>query len=121
MHNFCMTKEITLSEQHKASLLLHHLDAKRDEQLLRWLDEVIQNKVSSIEATKAKIETMRLTISSLEKEIEAVQKHKQGLIADTKVNLENILKKIVTDVGIGPNSKAQLLFDGNEPKIVTHE
>lgn len=116
-----MVKEISLSDQHKASLLVHNGNAKRDEQLLRWLDEVIQSKMTKIEECKAKVEEVQASISNLEKEIEAVQRHKQGLVADTKNNLENILKKMVVELGIGPNAKAQLLFDGNEPKILLHE
>lgn len=116
-----MVKEISLSDQHKAALLLHSCNARRDEQLLRWLDEIVQAKIAKIGEFKAKIEEVQAAIVNVEKEIEAVQKHKQELVTNTKTNLETILKKIVADLGIGPNSKAQLLFDGNEPKILLHE
>lgn len=116
-----MPQEISLSEQHKATLLLHNLSAKRDEKLLKWLDELVLAKGASIENFQARIEELQDSIDNIEKDVELIKKHKQGLISDTKANLEVILKKIITDAGIGPNSKVQLLFDGVEPKILLHE
>jgi len=116
-----MPQEISLPEQHKASLLLHHLSAKRDEHLIKWLDELVFAKLANIEGLKVKIKEFQSLVDNVEKDIEAVKKHKQEVISDAQTNLETILKKIVTDVGIGPNSKVQLLFEGNEPKILLHE
>ena len=121
MYTSSMPQEISLSDQHKASLLLHNLATKKDQKLLNWLDELILSKGSSIDTFRSKIDELHKLIKSVEEDIELIKKHKQDLVSDSKTKLEVILKKIVTDIGIGPNSRAQLLFDGDEPKILLHE
>jgi hypothetical protein len=121
MYTFSMPQEVSLSDQHKASLLLHNLASRRDQKLLNWLDELILAKGSSIDSFRSKIDELQKLIQNVEEDIDSIKKHKQDLVSDSKVKLEIILKKIVTDVGIGPNSKAQLIFDGDEPKLLLHE
>jgi hypothetical protein len=116
-----MSQEIPLSDQHKASLLLHNLATKKDQKFLNWLDELVLVKEANIDCHRSKIDEVQKHIQSIEEDIEAIKKHKQDLVSDTKNKLEIILRKIVADVGIGPNSKAQLIFNGDEPKILLHE
>jgi len=116
-----MTKELSLPEQQKAALTLHHLSAKKDEQLICWLTELLNHKKTKIEDNKVKIEEIQQINENITKDIYDVDRHIQQILQDTKNSLDIILKKIVSDAGIGPKTRIQLLFENNEPKLILHE
>jgi predicted nucleic acid-binding Zn-ribbon protein len=116
-----MTKELALSEQHKVLLALHHFSAKRDEKVIAWLTEFIHQKKSQTERHQSEIREIQEKIQTIENEVAEIRKHIQQTVNETKSNLDSILNKVINEIGVGPEARLQLLFEGGEPKLISHQ
>ena len=113
-----MPKEILLSEHSKATLTLHHLSAKKEESLILWLSELVSHKKYKIEDNALKIEDIQQLIKTLNTDISNIEEHVQQVLQTTKNSLNNILREIINETGIGPNTRLNLTFENGEPKIL---
>lgn len=112
-----MPKEIELSDAQRTAILHQEESAQKDTRLLKWLSELSQQKNVVLSEKKKQIANLQQELPLLEDELKEIKAHADQLISTSKNTYKKILESIISELGIPPNSKIQLLFEAGVPRI----